>query len=344
MRAMILAAGKSTRLGALGQALPKPLVPVCGVPALAFGLSACARAGLRDVVINLHHHAEQITREIGDGSRFGVRVQYSHEEDILGTGGGIAQAAPWLGSGPILVMNGKVVADVDLAAVMDAHRESGADATLVVRDDPAAAAWGPVGTLDDRIVSILDARAPAGGPPSALRMFTGIYVLEPSLWRRLTPVFSDSIRDLCVPALKEGRLLHAFVANGFFAENSTPARYLACNLRLLREPQLLPRPPQPLVGVDAEARVDAAARLIPPLRIEKGAVVEAGAEVGPAVVLGREARVRGGVRISDSVVWPGATVSSSLSGAVITAGDQITVTVDELVAAGAPPTSGPTNG
>ena len=64
----MLAAGRSTRLGALGAARPKPLVPICGYPAIAFGLAACARAGLRDVVINLHHHGDQIRAAVGDGS------------------------------------------------------------------------------------------------------------------------------------------------------------------------------------------------------------------------------------------------------------------------------------
>lgn len=321
MRAMILAAGKSTRLGALGQALPKPLLPICGEPALAFGLSACARAGVRQVVINLHHRGDQIAHEIGDGSRHGVEVHYSVEETILGTGGGIAHAAPWLGDGPILVMNGKVVADVDLAAILRAHAASGAEGTLVLRDDPEAVTWGAIGVAGDRIVSILDAHAPDASPAEALRMFTGIYVLEPSLWRTLKPVFSDSVRDLCIPALRAGRRLNAVVANGFFAENSTPARYLACNLRLLNEPALLPFPPRPLTGTDPEATVETGARLVGPVRIEAGAVLEAGSVVGPGVVIGKGSRVRAGVTVTESVVWPDVDVSVSATRAIITKSD-----------------------
>ena len=69
---MILAAGKSTRLGALGQALPKPIVPVCGTPAIAFGLSACARAGVTEVVVNLHHQGARIVEAVGNGQLYGV--------------------------------------------------------------------------------------------------------------------------------------------------------------------------------------------------------------------------------------------------------------------------------
>ena len=161
---MILAAGRSTRLGALGAVKPKPLVPICGYPAIAFGLAACARAGLRDVVINLHHHAEQIRAAVGDGSAFGVRVQYSMEDELLGTGGGIARARPLFRPGPLLVVNGKVVADLSLEAVIAAHRAApgGTLATMVLRPDVSGGQFAPV-TVDEvaRVVG-LRGRAGAG--------------------------------------------------------------------------------------------------------------------------------------------------------------------------------------
>src|SRR5690242_5235553 len=111
MQVMLLAAGRSTRLGELGAVLPKPLVPICGYPAIAFSLALCRQAGLDDVVINVHHHGDRLQQELGDGARFGVSIRYSVEEELLGTGGGIAQARPLFRSEPVLVMNGKVVAD-----------------------------------------------------------------------------------------------------------------------------------------------------------------------------------------------------------------------------------------
>src|SRR5215831_18108990 len=107
MNAILLAAGRSTRLGALGAALPKPLLPVCGHPAIAFGLHACARAGFRRVVVNLHHHGDVLRRALGDGARTGVTIAYSDEPELLGTGGGIAQARSLFAAGAVLVMNAK---------------------------------------------------------------------------------------------------------------------------------------------------------------------------------------------------------------------------------------------
>src|SRR5882672_10018888 len=115
MNVMLLAAGRSTRLGALGAALPKPLVPICGYPAIAFGLAACARAGFSRAVVNVFHHGDLLRETLGAATH-GVRLEYSVEAELLGTGGGLALARPRLGAGPVLVMNAKVVADLELAA------------------------------------------------------------------------------------------------------------------------------------------------------------------------------------------------------------------------------------
>lgn len=317
---MLLAAGRSTRLGALGERLPKPLVPLCGYPAIRFGCAALERAGFRDVVVNLHHHGQALRDALGDGRGSGLRVVYSDEPELLGTGGGLARAAALLGEGPVLVMNAKVVADVDLRAVVAAHEASGADATLVLRDDPDAARWGAIAAdAEGRIVSILATsgpRPPQG--PLTERMFTGIQVVGPRIRARLRPIFSDTVRDGYIPALLEGAHLHAVVATGYFAEHSTPERYLQGNLALLRNPALIPHPPGPLVGIDGGARIEAGAHLIPPLRIGAGAVIEAGAIVGPEVVLGDDSRVASGVHLTRTIVWPGVTATESHTDTVLT--------------------------
>lgn len=317
---MLLAAGRSTRLGALGERLPKPLVPICGYPAIRFGCAALERAGFQEVVVNLHHHSQALREALGDGRGSGLRVVYSDEPELLGTGGGLARAAALLGEGPVLVMNAKVVADVDLRAVVAAHEASGADATLVLRDDPDAAGWGAIAAdAAGRIVSILGTSGPH--PPRGLvteRMFTGIQVAGPRLRARLRPIFSDTVREGYIPALLEGAHLHAFVASGYFAEHSTPERYLQGNLVLLRNPALIPHPPGPLVGVDPSARIEAGAVLISPLRIGAGAVIQAGAVVGPDVVLGNHSRVAPGAHLTRTIVWSSVTATESHTDSVLT--------------------------
>jgi NDP-sugar pyrophosphorylase family protein len=320
---MLLAAGRGTRLGSLGAALPKPLVPICGYPAIRFGIGACLRAGLTDLVINVHHHGGRIRDLLGDGGALGVDIRYSIEPELLGTGGGIAQARTLLGGGAVLVMNAKVVADIDLAALLGAHRAAApaVEATMVVRDDPDARRWGAIRVdASGRVVGILDARSPqpAEGTVSE-RMFTGIHVIEPALLDRLRPEPSDVIRDAYIPALVGGARIAAHRLTGYFAEHSTPERYLAGNMALLREPALIPHPPGPLTGVDPRARVAAGAIVHAPCRIAAGAIVEDGAEVGPEVVVGAGARVAAGARLRQAVVWPEVVVTGQLERAIATA-------------------------
>jgi len=315
---MLLAAGRSTRLGPLGLALPKPLAPICGYPPIRFGLAACARAGFREAVVNLHHLGDRLRETLGDAEG-GLRIRYSVEVELLGTGGGIAYARGLLGPGRVLVINGKVVADVDLRDFLGGHVESGAEGSLLLRDDPDPRKWGAIGVdATGRVVSILTARSPIppDGPVTE-RMFTGIHIMEPALLDRLRPQPCDVIRDAYIPALEAGTRIAAQTLDGYFAEHSTPARYLAGNLDLLHDPSLVPHPPGPLTGIAPTAQT-AGARLIPPYRIGAGAVVEPGAEIGPSVVIGARARIGAFARIRNAVVWPDTIVDGELDHAVAT--------------------------
>jgi NDP-sugar pyrophosphorylase family protein len=324
MQAMILAAGRSTRLGSIGLALPKPLLPVCGYPAITYGLELCRRAGFTDVVINLHHHGDKIGQTLGDGSRFGVHLRYSVEEELLGTGGALWKARHLFSPGPVLVINGKVAADIDLNAVIAAHRDApqGTVATMVVREDPNPELWSPIGV--DSTTSVLSIRGKRADRtafgPILPRMFVGIHVMEPALLDRLPEGISDVIGDAYIPALMANNRIGSFAMKGYFAEHSTPERYLAGNLDLLQNPASLPQAPGALVGVDSGALVDTSAEIRPPVRIAAGAVIEAGAVVGPLTVVCGGARVASGAEVARSVVWPGATASGKNIGTVITSG------------------------
>jgi mannose-1-phosphate guanylyltransferase len=318
---MLLAAGRSTRLGTLGSVLPKPLIPICGYPAITYGLALCRQAGLDDIVINTHHHGGLIQEAIGDGQRFGVKVRYSVEEELLGTGGGLARARSLFQPGPVLVMNAKVVADVDLRALVDAHKTSpsGTVSTMVLREAPRPDTWSPVGVdATGYVISLRGKstdRTPVG--PIFNRMFTGIHILEPALLDRLRPGISDVIDAAYIPALMDGARIQSFKIDGYFADPSTPERYLEANAELLRDPGQLKVSPGPLVGIDPSAKVDDSARVIMPSRIAAGAVIEAGAVVGPESVVGEGAVVATWAQVEKSVVWAGATAHESCRGTVI---------------------------
>jgi NDP-sugar pyrophosphorylase family protein len=320
MQVMILAAGRSTRLGPLGMALPKPLLPICGYPAVTYALALCREAGLHDIVINLHHHGDKIGRILEDGSRFGVNLRYSGEEELLGTGGGVRHARSLFHSEPVLIINGKVAAEIDLRAVVALHLQApaGTVATMVLREDPHPELWAPVGVGQDGTVLSLRGQSPRRDKsPIAPRMFTGIHVVESALLDRLPAGVSDMIGDAYIPALLAGDRIGSMTMAGYFAEHSTPERYLAGNLSLLETPALLSHPPGPLVGVDPMAEVAATAKIIAPVRLAAGAVVEGEAVVGPWAVVCSGGRVASGAQVVRSVVWPGATAQGNLAGSIV---------------------------
>ncbi|MFY0540786.1 nucleotidyltransferase family protein [Nannocystis pusilla] len=145
-RAMILAAGLGTRLGDLSGLRPKPMLPVCGTPLVRWVALWLRSQGVREVVVNLHHLGDQIEAELGDGSKLGMAIAYSREDgEILGTGGALRHARHLLddGSGaPIVVVNGKILLELELDRVLATHRAAKAEATMVLRPDPEAERWG----------------------------------------------------------------------------------------------------------------------------------------------------------------------------------------------------------
>src|SRR5574339_386662 len=144
MKAMILAAGLGTRLRPLTNTMPKPLLPVAGTPLIVWNLLLLKRHGFREVIINLHHLGPMIEQALGNGSKYGLRIWYSQEPVILGTGGGIKQAEPYFSGEPVLILNGDTLVEIDLDELCAFHHEQRAAATLVLRPDPEAARWGLV--------------------------------------------------------------------------------------------------------------------------------------------------------------------------------------------------------
>jgi NDP-sugar pyrophosphorylase family protein len=228
MKAMILAAGLGTRLRPLTETIPKPLLPVAGVPLIVWNLLLLRQHGITDVIVNLHHLGHLIEQTLGDGSKWGMSVSYSREAVILGTGGGIKQAEAFFGGGSFLVLNGDTMMDLDLGEVVRAHRERGALATMVLREDPDARRWGSV-EVDQagRVCSINGwGRADAGaGGPRFTHMFAGVHVMEPRLLDVVPSGQESSIIDAYVRSLALGELIGSFLMRGYWSDVGTPDRY-----------------------------------------------------------------------------------------------------------------------
>jgi len=180
---MILAAGLGTRLRPLTETVPKPLLPVAGRPMIEYPLLMLRAAGIREVVINLHHLGHRIRERLGDGSSYGLQIWYSVEEEILDTGGGIKNAEPLLRDAPFVVVNGDTIMDAPVEEMIVRHRHEGALATMLLRADPEARRYGIIRTDGAaRIRSFLGTPPVPAGANWNPYMFAGLHVFDPRIF------------------------------------------------------------------------------------------------------------------------------------------------------------------
>lgn len=247
MRAMILAAGYGTRLFPLTVDRAKPALPFLGRPLVGYVAAYLGEHGFTDVLVNLHHESDSIRGALGDGSKFGTNIHYIDEPEILGTSGALDNARAFLESGTFLVINGKIVTDINLRQALETHRRTGALATLILRPNPKSERFSIVETdgelvkgfggmpekpnESDNVGSTIDSSQNIRNAPL---MFTGIQILEPRIFNYIPRnVFSHSTTDVYPQAIARGEKIVAHMAHEAWYEMSTIPRYLEISLAVL---------------------------------------------------------------------------------------------------------------
>lgn len=245
MKAMILAAGFGTRLFPLTIDRTKPAIPFLGKPLVGYVAEYVAQFGFKEFVVNLHHQPDSVIEALGDGSAFGVRIEYSREEpEILGTAGALDNARDLLGDEAFLIVNGKIISDIDIAAAVETHKRSGALATMVLKENHKREKFTIVETSGGYVTGFGAMAMPV--TEEEIRdteheiftplMFTGIHILEPAVFDYIPKgVFSDIVQVIYRPALAEGKKIAAHVAEGNWYELSTIPRYLDISLAMMHE-------------------------------------------------------------------------------------------------------------
>jgi NDP-sugar pyrophosphorylase family protein len=225
MKAMILAAGLGTRLRPLTNTIPKPLLPVAGRPLIVWNLLLLQQHGITEAIINLHHLGHLIEQELGSGAALGMRLSYSHEPVILGTGGGIKQAESFFDKQPVLIMNADTLLDLDLGELIRAHQHRRPLATMVLRADAEAETWGPVDVDEKQRVLRINKKGMAGVMAAATYMFAGVHVLHPRVLADVPPGKESSIIEPYVRALERGETICGIEMKGYWSDIGTPERY-----------------------------------------------------------------------------------------------------------------------
>jgi len=307
MRAMILAAGYGTRLWPLTADRTKPAIPFLGRPLVGYVAEYLAAHGIDEILVNLHHRPESVREALGDGSRFGVSMNYIDEPVILGTSGALDNARTFLDGGTFVVVNGKIVTDIDLNQALETHHRTRALATLVLRQNLARERYSIVeeedgyvtgfGGMPNRIASDnqLPGHVNVGAEPETVPlMFTGIQILDPRIFDYIPrKVFSHSTSDVYPKAIANGERVAAHVAEGTWYELSTIQRYLDISLAMLeREERNIDVGEHCTISPDADVSESL---------IWDNVTIEAGSRVRRAV-LGDGVIVRSGETIENTVV------------------------------------------
>ena len=226
MKALVLAAGKSSRIAAQSGGLPKPLIPVAGEPVIAHSLRWLASHGITDCWINLHFRPEVIQETLGNGSRYGVRIRYAFEPTIRGTAGAVKNLeSDW--DEDFLVVYGDNLLGFDLAAMQRTHAASGALATIALfdwdRDLHSGIAGGRVTmTADGTIEGFVEQGANAALPASPW-VNAGVYLLQPAICRHIpADTFCDFGRDVFPSLLKANLHLGGYPIQDYCLAVDTP--------------------------------------------------------------------------------------------------------------------------
>lgn len=219
MKAMILAAGRGERMRPLTDHTPKPLLKVGGKPLIVWHIERLVAAGFKDLVINHAHLGAQIENALGDGSQWGVRIQYSPEEIALETAGGIANAMPLLGDAPFLVVNGDVFTDIDFGAL---KLVSPNVAHLVMVDNPPQHAAGDFALSGGKL----------GVDGTEKLTFSGVGVYQPKLFAGITRGEAAKLAPLLKAAMGQG-FVSGSHHQGVWHDIGTPERLLALDSQLL---------------------------------------------------------------------------------------------------------------
>jgi NDP-sugar pyrophosphorylase family protein len=326
MKAILLAGGKGTRLRPLTVHTPKPIVPIFNRPFLYYQLDLLRQVPeIDEAILSLNYQPRRIEEIFGEGEGLGLKLRYVVEPMPLGTAGAIRYAGDSL-TESVVVFNGDVLTQVDLAAVLRLHRERRAKATIVLTPVDNPRDYGLVET--DRQGNVLRFREKPGDDEldeiTVNTINAGIYVLEPDTFDRIPKDTAWSIERSFFPSvIQREETFVAYVYDGYWIDIGTPAKYLQVHRDIMDGRYAAPPfdgAAESTAWVSPDAKVDAGVELRGPCFVDEGVVLKAGSRVLPYSVVGRQTHVDEGATIEGSIIWPNgrigreATVRGSILG------------------------------
>jgi NDP-sugar pyrophosphorylase family protein len=317
MKAILLAGGKGTRLRPLTIHTPKPIVPIFDRPFLHYQLDLLKQVPeIDEVILSLNYQPRRIEEIFGDGGDSGIGIKYVVEPAPLGTGGAIRYAGESQRDS-VVVFNGDVLTQVDLAAVIALHRERKAKATIVLTPVENPSAYGLVETdSHGNIRRFLE--KPNADEITCDTINAGIYILEPDTFDRIPKDTPWSIERSFFPSLIErAETFVAYTYRGYWIDIGTPDKYMQVHRDIMdgryvghRKGAAAPFAAAPgTAWVSPEARIEEGAIIEGPCFVDEGVVVKGGARIGPYSVIGRQCHIEEHAVLERAIVWANSRIS-----------------------------------
>jgi mannose-1-phosphate guanylyltransferase / phosphomannomutase len=322
MKAAIMAGGKGTRLRPLTSNQPKPMIPIANVPCMEHVVNLLKRHGFEYMLATLQFMPEVVRDYFGDGSYWGVRIEYSIEEDPLGTAGSVQFAEDRL-TERFIIVSGDVLTDADLGKAVSFHEERGAEITLILKEveDPSEFGIVVVDDEDGRVKRFLE--KPDEGEVFSYTANTGIYVVEPDVLKHIPEGQEyDFSEDLFPKFLEEGHPMYGYVMDGYWQDIGNIGQYMAAQRAVLDDKVDGVRPPgeQLREGLYVGSRVEAKEEALEgPAVLGDSVRIAPGARVGPHSVIAANVSIGSGASVVRSTVAEGSSIGegAELDGSLV---------------------------
>ncbi len=308
MKAVIMAGGEGSRLRPLTCDLPKPMVPIMDRPVMEYAINLLKSNGIRDIAATLQYLPDEIIRYFGDGSAFGVNMQYYIEDTPLGTAGSVKNCGAFLDD-TFIVISGDALCDIDIGKAIEFHRSSGSLATLVLKRVEKPMEFGVVITgSDGRIERFLE--KPSRGEIFSDTVNTGIYILEAETMENVPTGKYDFSMQLFPKLFDKGAKMFGYLTDGYWCDIGNSSQYIQAHFDIFSGKCKTPLPhASKLNGIFLEHGADGGeATVMAPCYIGKDSVLNRGCFIGPYSVVGKNCRMESGAKIKRGILWPGVSL------------------------------------
>lgn len=314
MKALFLAGGQGTRLRPLTDRLPKPMVPVMGVPLLERNISRLKIFGVREIILSTCYKPERIEQYFGNGMDYGIQIHYANEDIPLGTGGAIKNAESFLDKESFFIFNADIITNVNFREMLRFHKRKKADVTLAVTWVENPSSYGVI-EYDDHDYAITFREKPQPHDIVSHYINAGVYIFEPDVLKQIQAGRPVSVeREVFPKLLEKGKRIAVYKGCNYWLDLGTPEKYMQVHWDTFQGAYRINEvdfEKEPIYG-RFNAKISGKAIVRGPVYLGRDVRIEAGAVIGPNAVIGNRSYIGKKCRIENSILWDDVAVENGV--------------------------------